>query len=148
MTVPIVTAEDQDQLDKVDGFLHDQRFNIDNLRFDRNSSSVSLPFEKEDRDSVSGRWYQFFFQRWTVPIFEHVVQIAHAISCDVEDPEQISSYTFEQVQYDPRERLVRILGCPHLRIVVEVPRLNISVLSTGKPLGVRKILTVLGCEIS
>lgn len=148
MTIPVVTAQEQEQLDKVDDFVHDQHFDVGNVRFDPTFGSVSVPFEKENRDSMSGRWYEFFFQRWSVPIFEHIVQIGHASSYCVEDPEQISSYTFDRIEYDPNEGQVRIVGCPGLRIVVEVAKLNVSILSTGKTLGIRKILTVLGCEIS
>lgn len=144
----IADARSEKNLEQIDCFLHDQRFDIDKLRYERAAGMVALPFEKEDRRGLSGRWYSLLFHKWTVPIHEHVLELQNVKSYTLEDRAQVGRYTFTSLEYDPVHGNIRIVGSPDLQIVVEVSELALAVVSTGKSLGVRSFLTILGCEIS
>ena len=52
------------------------------------------------------------------------------------------------MRYDLGKGEIRIFSNEDLQIIINVQALDTAVAVTGKDLGVHKILTVLGCEIS
>ena len=145
----VAKATEQSELTTICGFIHDQRFDLGSLSFIPTVATVRLPFEKEDRSRVvSGPWYHLLYSRWTVPVTECMLEVRQALGYSVHDPAQIGFYTFNTARYDAGKGEVRILANEDLEIIVNVQALDTSVATTGKVVGVHRILTVLGCEIS
>jgi hypothetical protein len=144
----LAEATEERNLGAVVEVLHDQRFDLERLTYLAPSAMLRLPFEKEERTQVSRRWYQSLYSRWSVPIVECILEVRRVLSHEVTDHARIGSYTFNMVRYDTSTQELRIDACESLEIVIAVEGLEVAIRTTGIRVGNRKILTVLGCEIS
>ena len=145
----VARATAQSELTTICEFIHDQRFDLGSLSFIPTVGTVRLPFEKEDRSRVvSVPWYHLLYSRWTVPVTECILEVRQVLGYSVDDPPKIGTYTFSTMRYDLGKGEIRIFSNEELQIIINVQALDTAVAVTGKDLGVHKILTVLGCEIS
>ena len=136
------------ELDRIAETVHDQRFWVEHITYDQAHKILRIPFEKEDRCSLRGHWYQLLFHRWSVPVYEYVLEIRCASSYTIEDEAQISRYTINRVFYDLETSQVRLRACEDCAIIVDVTDLHIVIIDAHRALGARRVWTILGCEIS
>jgi len=120
-----VCITDPCHLPDVLDIIHDQWFEVQDIRFDEDHALVLIPFDRvEDtppkkllsfgRSSVSD----------TVP---WVLEIRQAKRFDLHDTEQVGLYDFNEILYEPEKQLITITTGIPLDFTVEVSAFDLSV---------------------
>lgn len=148
MKTPLVEVHAESELHLLLEHTHDRYFELDRLWYDDKRRIIHIPFESERRDYLQSKWYNFFFAKWRVPVFEYILEIQNVLAYAINDRAEISSYTLNNIHLGAAANELRIVACEDLEITMHVERLRAAIISTDKFLGTRSFLTVLGCEFS
>ena len=148
-----VTATDPSELDRINDEVHDWFYDPDDVRFDRQSSEVVVPFRRWNRAEAQvvpvakarpTRWLRRPFSTdWEVPWHRWILRIHKARSYDLVDKAGIGTADLNVVRYDPEARVVTVVGAL-VTISVPVSQLRVSVEETDQVIGLARYSTWFG----
>jgi hypothetical protein len=124
-TPTTVTARLSEELSAITDLVHDCWFDIDDIRYDPEVRTLTIPFQRPmpERAIKGAR----LFGRRRVPRVECFLRIGEVRRWKMVDEKCVGRYDFNEVNYDrPQETINISTGVP-LELAVEVDRLDVSV---------------------
>ena len=101
-----------DDLTPLIDFIHDESFELDRVSFNREASTVEIPFIKaifEERQILSGD----LIKKVKIPVVNCLLKVFAVDDCEILDTQEVGSYDMTWIEYD------RDLKC--LQITTGVP---------------------------
>jgi hypothetical protein len=121
-------------LDRINDFVHDWPFDLDEIVFDKAGSTLTIGFTKEIFEERTVR-RGGLIKRISIPITKCRLIIHHVISHEIVDTANIGSYPFDTIEYDADARRVSINTVVPLDFSVWVDRLELSIQKDEIPVG-------------
>jgi hypothetical protein len=122
----VVTAE-QD-LDKLNALLHDERFDGDAIQFDPAAAVLEVPFERLFHDGpervIEKIWGSYCIAERD--ILKCTLRISHVVSHEFEDLQRIGAYPVFEIRYDSQEGTLEFDCIIPTRFVVHVSALHVE----------------------
>lgn len=117
----------------VDSFVHDCEFSLDDLVYDENARTVSVPFKKTlfNQQTVlkSG-----LLKKLKAPTFEFNLKVFDVRELFVEDPQQIGIYEFSGFEFSSDDRSLIVETDAFLVLRMHVDMLKVSILKSPEPI--------------
>lgn len=127
-----ITIVQPDEITKIVDVIHDCWFDIDTICYDKNSSELSIKFEKEIPEKRTSCGRKFFFKRSLVPIVESFLKIFFVKKYELKDDEQVGMYDFNTIEYNKEKKIIRIVTGIPLGFYVDIDKFKIAVVITDK----------------
>jgi hypothetical protein len=128
-------------LDFVNALIHDQYFDPQEIVFDEQQGSLTIPFEFEDttREEIVDRTWRGRKKRARVPILRGLLTIAAVTDWELKDTEGVGTYDFNELLYDEgRDRLQVLTNIP-LELSVTISRVDVTVELTDQHVWFRPV---------
>jgi hypothetical protein len=121
----ILTAKRTDELEAINDLIHDSFFEVDDISFDSQASTLSFKFELPTLPSGLGL-KQFIYSSKTSPGVECLLTIHKVLKYIIEDTEKVGRYDFNIIEFDAPAKIVRIRTNIPIGIQMLVSELEIS----------------------
>lgn len=114
-----------DQLQKLEGIVHDEYFELDDVDFQRDKSIVEIPYRRIFHDGpskiISNR---ILYKVCEVDVVRAVLITHNVGEFSIQDSARIGTYSFNSISYDGHT--VKIACDPSLELTIEVPHLLVQ----------------------
>ena len=131
----ILTVTRAAELKRLDDWIHDEFFELNEVNYDSKSSTLSIPFEREVLEEGQIIKRLFFLRKTRTPKRVFVLNIRNVTSYEIEDTEQIGNYDFESIDFNENSSQIVIKTNIPLIFRVTVRRLEIELLSLQNTTG-------------
>ena len=78
------------------------------ITFDRDSQTVTIPFEREMREECVLLRRGLLLNQWMCPIKQLVLTVHHVVNCDVQDDCQIGRIDLATIEYNSESKKIMI----------------------------------------
>ena len=143
MSTTMASIKDARHIPQILDIIHDCWFDADGIRFEAATSTLSIKFRRESTDSSRHIPVKGFLKKVKIPMMEYVLKIHHVKDYAIDDTEKVGLYDFDELEYDPKLKLVRITGGVPIKIEISVDALEVSVEETHKVLEEKTRLSIL-----
>jgi hypothetical protein len=122
----LLKITDPHDLNAVHDVIHDCYFDVGDIAFDSSSAVLSFRFRRLVTRGKHG-WKDFFSTSKMTPAMECFLKIFHVNSYRINDTQNVGTYDFNVLKYNPREKCIAVLTGIPIDIRVFVERLEVSV---------------------
>ncbi|OGP61762.1 MAG: hypothetical protein A2169_14650 [Deltaproteobacteria bacterium RBG_13_47_9] len=107
--------------------IHDEYFEVDNIKYDREQGIVEIPYRRIFHDGprrTVHNWLLYKVQE--VDVIRAKMRILHIEEFEVNDPDQIGTYCFNDVDYDHNRSTLLLDSNTKLELRMKVSKLFIG----------------------
>lgn len=144
MSVKSISINDPKQLPRIDDLIHDFWFDVSNIKFDANTSILSVEFEREVKDKSTVVQKTWFVTKLEVPLVQCFLNFHHVESYKINDTERVGRYDFTSLEYNPDLRSISINTGTPIGIEIKVRDFEVSVVETSQSKGVKIVKSIFG----
>jgi hypothetical protein len=126
------STEDSAGLTKLADLIHDEEFDVADVRFDSKLGVATIPFRRIFHGGP-GRVVRktLFTQKREVEVLHAVIYVKHVTDAKITDAEKIGTYTFEEVVCETAASQLVFKACPKLELRFSMSKLEIEYEETG-----------------
>jgi hypothetical protein len=143
MSVKSISINDRIQIPIIDDVIHDAWFDVSNIKFDSNTSVLSIEFERELREESTVVEKNWIMEKIEVPLVRCFLNIFHVESYKIDDTERVGYYDFTTLEYNSDLGCISIITGTPIGIEIKVRDFEVSVIETTESKGV-KIVKLIG----
>ena len=125
-----VRINDGSQLKRVNEVIHDYWFDLDEVVFDKETSTLQIRFTRPRLEPSPKRSGLALLHKVDVPYVEAFLRIHHVLRWTAEDSERIGSYDFNELLFDEARKRIRVSTGVPLVLFADVEEFELSVLVT------------------
>lgn len=139
-----LVIKDPRRIPAVLDLIHDCWFDVDDILYDPATLTLSIRFGREmpERSRVVERG--LLLSRKEVPVAECFLKIHHVADYSVRDTERVGAYDFNEIEYDPGLKRIRITTGVPIDIEVRVNKFEIEVEETNNIIEVKTKTSIFG----
>ena len=131
-----------EQISKILDVIHDQWFDLNELKFKKEEGVVEIPFQRELEKKSKLQKHFLFFKKRLTPITLHVLRIYNAQNYSVVDSEKVGKYDFNEIFYNLSQKKVIVKCGVPLVITIEVDLFDIEVEAYEVPIKMKTSFTI------
>jgi len=131
-----------DEIDKISDFIHDCLFDLDDVKFDAGQSCFRIKFRRPDPAKAQVRHGFWILKDVELPIVECFLSIHQVEDFSINDPVQIGTYCFTDLEYNGTNGTLSIISAQPLEIKVKVKAFEISVEVTDRIVEVKRFKSI------
>lgn len=131
-------------LSRINGIIHDNWFDLDDVTFDDTTSMLEIRFSHPVTKTEAPPSGWRLLRRVEVPYVESFLRIHHVRKWALKDTERVGSYDFNELRFDERKQRIQITTGVPLNLSADVERLEVSVLVTEHVMKTEKRLAFFG----
>lgn len=128
-------------LREVIDIIHDCWFELKAVQHNRITKTVSIGFVLEKREKSKTLKNYFLLRKIQIPYFESYLRISNVESLLLDDTENVESYDFNTLQFDPLLKKLSVKTGIPLRFEMTVSELDVSVQLTENIVKWRTVTT-------
>lgn len=118
----VTTADD---LEKVADLLHDEYLDIREIHYDAQTGVLEAPFKRifhgGPRGLIKNR---FIYRIEEVDVLRGCLRFKEVIDYEIRDREQIGTYTFDGLHFDPMQGVLTVQCCPNCELLIRIRGIN------------------------
>jgi len=120
------------ELEQIVDFTHDQKFDIEDVKFENNTISIKFCKVRTDNKNVINNY--FLFKKITQPIEECYLNIHNVKDYKLDDKEKIGVYEFNSWVYLEEEGKLIVTTTIPTNFEIYISKFEIETVETGKVL--------------
>jgi len=131
------------ELDSVNGIIHDWSFYVKDIIFNENSGVVEIKFKRWAYDKIKLIKKILFVHIWERPFLESILRVNYVEGFDAQNKMEIKSDWLNELIYEQNngKNFIRINCCASMTITMKVKELFVEVIDTGVVIKKRRSLT-------
>ena len=146
MSVKNISINDPNQIPIICDVIHDSWFDVSNIKFDSNTSVLSIEFARKLLDKSAVVEKKWFVEKTEVPLVQCFLNIHHVASYKIDDSERVGCYDFTTLEYNSDLRCISIITGTPISIEIQVKDFEVSVVETSESKGVKIVKSILWFE--
>jgi arsenate reductase (thioredoxin) len=126
----VFEAHAPQDLGRVTYLIHDQWFNVADVAYDPEARTLTVPFDREDRDAAVTERTGLLFRLVRIPSFRWYLKFESVRDYEIIDTERVGTYDFNEVVYDEEKKRFSVETNIPLRMYVDVDDIHVLVESS------------------
>lgn len=119
------------EIGKILDCIHDKWFNIEDIIFNPQLSSLEIKFDRENIEAKKIVKQLLFFRKWRLPVIKSKLIINNVLNYKIEDKAYIGGSDFNEIKYKENEgKIIITCGVP-FEIQIDVKEFRIELEDTS-----------------
>lgn len=116
-----------EELEKLNGYIHDEYFELPEVVFNEESREVIIPFRRIFHEGKECKIRSgFFTNTYEKDVLRAEIKLYNVCEFEVKDNSKIETYSFNELSYDPSKKRIDFICCEDCRLSLSVTELNVE----------------------